>query len=77
MPEFKYEKPKGGMFLYGSFEGIDSFALVQNCIEKKVVYVPGNQFYIDKVPNGEIRFNYTHSTFEQIEKCIQLIKSCL
>ena len=31
----------------------------------------------DKVPNGEIRFNYTHSTFEQIEKGIQLIKSCL
>jgi 2-aminoadipate transaminase len=65
------------MFLYGSFEGIDSFALVQKCIEQKVVYVPGNQFYIDKVPNGEIRFNYTHSTFEQIEKGIKLIKSCL
>jgi 2-aminoadipate transaminase len=26
LPEFKYEKPKGGMFLYGSFEGIDTFA---------------------------------------------------
>lgn len=77
LPQFKYEKPKGGMFLYGSFEGIDSFALVQKCIEQKVVYVPGNQFYIDKVPNGEIRFNYTHSTFEQIEKGIKLIKSCL
>ena len=77
LPEFKYEKPKGGMFLYGSFEGIDSFALVQKCIKQKVVYVPGNQFYIDKIPNGEIRFNYTHSTFEQIEKGIKLIKSCL
>ena len=77
LPEFKYEKPKGGMFLYGSFEGVDSFALVQKCIEKKVVYVPGNQFYIDKVPNGEIRFNYTHCSFEQIEEGIKLIKSCL
>jgi 2-aminoadipate transaminase len=77
LPEFKYEKPKGGMFLYGSFEGIDSFALVQKCIEKKVVYVPGNQFYIDKIPNGEIRFNYTHSNFEQIKQGIKLIKSCL
>ena len=77
LPEFKYEKPKGGMFLYGKFEGVDSFALVQKCIEQKVVYVPGNQFYIDKVPKGEIRFNYTHSTFEQIEKGIKLIKNCL
>ena len=77
LPEFKYEKPKGGMFLYGGFEGVDSFALVQKCLAKKVVFVPGNQFYIDKIPNGEIRFNYTHSTFEQIEQGIKLIKSCL
>ena len=77
LPEFKYQKPKGGMFLYGNLEGVDSFALVQKCIEKKVVYVPGNQFYIDKIPNGEIRFNYTHSSFGQIEEGIKLIKSCL
>ena len=77
LPEFKYEKPKCGMFLYGSFEGVDSFALVQKCIEKKVVYVPRNQFYIDKVPNGEIRFNYTHCSFEQIEEGIKLIKECI
>lgn len=77
LPEFKYEKPKGGMFLYGNLEGIDSFALVQKCIEKKVVFVPGNQFYIDKIPNGEIRFNYTHCSFEQIEEGIKLIKECI
>ena len=47
-PEFKYEKLKGGMFLYGSLKKIDSFALVQKCIEKKVVFVPGNQFYMNK-----------------------------
>ncbi len=56
---------------------INSFELVQKCLEKKVVFVPGNQFYIDKVPNSEIRFNYSHSTFEQIEKGIKLIRSCL
>ena len=79
MPEFKHQTPKGGMFLYGGFEDkkIDTFALVQECLKKKVVYVPGNQFYIDKIPNGEIRFNYTHSSFEQIEKGLKLIKSCL
>lgn len=77
LPQFKYEKPKGGMFLYGNLEGIDSFALVQKCIEKKVVFVPGNQFYIDKIPNGEIRFNYTHCSFEQIEEGIKLIKECI
>lgn len=78
IPEFKHQKPKGGMFLYGSFKDkIDTFALIEKCLKKKVVYVPGNQFYIDKIPNSEIRFNYTHSSFEQIEKGIKLIKSCL
>lgn len=78
MPEFKHEVPKGGMFLYGGFDSkIDTFALVQECLKKKVVYVPANQFFIDKIPNSEIRFNYTHSSFEDIEKGIKLIKSCL
>jgi 2-aminoadipate transaminase len=75
LPEFKHQTPKGGMFLYGSLgDEIDTFKLVYECLKKKVVYVPGNQFYIDKVPNGEIRFNYTHATTEQIQKGIKLIR---
>ena len=66
------------MFLYGKFE-MELIVLhcSKKCLKKKVVYVPGNQFYIDKIPNGEIRFNYTHSTFEQIEKRYKTNKSCL
>jgi 2-aminoadipate transaminase len=77
LPNFIYEKPKGGMFIYGRFENIDTFNLVQKCIKEKVVFVPGNQFYIDKKPNGEIRFNFTHSSFKEIEKGIKLIKNCI
>lgn len=73
LPKFKYEKPKGGMFIYGKFEEIDTFELVQESLKQKVVFVPGNQFYIDKKPNGEIRFNFTHSSFEEIEKGIKTI----
>lgn len=78
MPEFKHQKPKGGMFLYGTFKDkIDTFALVEKCLEKKVVFVPGNQFYIEKIPNNEIRFNFSHCSFEDIKKGIQLIKDSL
>ncbi|MGB5791769.1 PLP-dependent aminotransferase family protein [Poseidonibacter sp.] len=77
LPSFKYKKPKGGMFIYGGFENIDSFELVQKCIKQKVVFVPGNQFYINKQTNGEIRFNFTHSSFEDIKKGIKLIAKCL
>lgn len=77
LPEFKFTKPQGGMFIYGNLEGIDSFALVQKCIQNKVVYVPGSEFYIEKRVNGEIRFNYSHSNFEAITKGIGLIKNSL
>ena len=77
LPTFKYKKPKGGMFIYGEFKDIDSFELVQKCIKQKVVFVPGNQFYINKEVNGEIRFNFTHSSFEDIKKGIKLIAACL
>ncbi len=77
LPTFKYKKPKGGMFIYGEFKNIDSFKLVQKCIKEKVVFVPGNQFYINKEANGQIRFNFTHSSFQEIKKGIKLIAKCL
>lgn len=78
LPDFSYSKPKGGMFIYGALDGIDTFELVYKCIKNGVVFVPGNQFYQDKEKNKtEIRFNFSHSNFEQIEKGIKLINKSL
>jgi len=66
LPVFEFEKPKGGMFIYGSLKGFDTFKLVCTCMEKKVVYVPANQFFLDGRVSDEIRFNYTYSTKEQV-----------
>lgn len=74
LPQFHFTKPKGGMFIYGSLEGVDdTYALVQKCIKNKVVYVPGSEFYIKQEKNNEIRFNYSHSNFNQILQGIKLI----
>ena len=74
LPQFHFSKPKGGMFIYGSLEGIDdTYALVQKCIKKSVVYVPGSEFYIDSKRNNQIRFNYSHSSFEKIKEGIKRI----
>ena len=68
LPEFNFEKPKGGMFVFGSLEGFDTFNLVHEYMKHKVVYVPANQFYLDGRISDEIRFNYTYSTKEQVSE---------
>ena len=76
LPAFEFETPKGGMFIYGSLKGIDSFALVQKCIKEKVVYVPANQFFLDKRESDAIRFNFTHSSQEEVFEGLQRIATC-
>ena len=72
LPNFEYKQPKGGMFIYGRFRGVDSRALVQKCLEKGVVFVPGIEF---GGANDEIRFNFTHSGFEEITEGLKRIKA--
>ncbi len=74
LPSFEYLHPKGGMFIYGRFEGVDTTHLVQKCLKKGVVFVPGIEFG-GKV--DEIRFNFTHSSFSQIYEGLERIKQCL
>ena len=74
LPSFKYTQPKGGMFIYGRFRGVDTRALVQQCLAKGVVFVPGAEF---GGASDEIRFNFTHSSFEKIAEGLKRIKSVL
>ena len=73
LPSFEFEKPKGGMFIYGRIKDIDTFKLVQECIEKGVVFVPANQFYLENKQSDEIRFNFTHSSSEEVLKGLKII----
>lgn len=77
LPEFKFEKPKGGMFIYGSLSNIDTKKLVYEALKKKVVFVPGSEFYTDKPFCNEIRFNYTHSSKEEIKVGLERLKTLL
>ena len=73
LPEFLFLKPKGGMFIYGRIEGIDSYELVQECMKEKVVFVPANQFYLEDETSNEIRFNFTHSSTDEVEKGLRKV----
>lgn len=77
LPQFEFEIPKGGMFIYGSLKGYDTYKLVYECMKHKVVYVPANQFYLDGRGSDAIRFNYTYSTKEQIYEGVRRIAATI
>ena len=77
LPQFKFTIPKGGMFIYGSIDGVDTFKLVEKCIEEKIVFVPANQFFLDKEISDEIRFNFTHTNQEEVLKGLKRIAKIL
>lgn len=77
LPQFQFKKPKGGMFVYGKLNNIDTKKLVYEALKEKVVFVPGSEFYADKPFCDEIRFNYTHSSKEEIKVGLERLKTLL
>jgi DNA-binding transcriptional MocR family regulator len=74
IPEFVFEEPRGGMFIYGSFpRGTDTRALAYKCLAAGAVFVPGGEFYEGAPINNEARFNFTHSSYEQMERGVDII----
>jgi len=62
------------MFIYGKLKGVDTMALVRRCLAHGVVFVPGCEFGGAK---DEIRFNFTHSSFEEIREGLERISAVL
>jgi len=74
LPAFRFSRPGGGMFLYGTLPGVDTRALVRACIPHGVLFVPGAEFGGDP---DTIRFNYTHPSPEEIDEGIRRIAEVL
>lgn len=74
LPTFNYLRPSGGMFVYGKFKGVDTRKLLSKCLKEGVIFVPGAEF---GGRDDEIRFNFTHSSFEDIEKGVKKIAKIL
>ena len=68
----KYTVPKGGMFLWVTLpDGVSALDLFPKAKEKKVVFVPGDPFYIGKKNVNAMRLNYTNADCETIEEGIR------
>ncbi len=66
--EVTYTNPKGGMFLWITLpKGIAALDLFDLAVKDKVIFVPGDPFYIDQTRVNTFRLNFSCANIETIE----------
>ncbi|MCB0197879.1 MAG: PLP-dependent aminotransferase family protein [Anaerolineae bacterium] len=67
-PEVTFIRPEGGMFLWVTLpEGVSSLKLFEEAAKLKVVFVPGQPFYVDGGGENTLRLNFSNSDEAKIE----------
>ncbi|WP_019155754.1 aminotransferase-like domain-containing protein [Robertmurraya massiliosenegalensis] len=75
---FKWEEPKGGMFMWiEGDENLDATNLLAEAVKKGVAYVPGTPFYVNEPKLNTFRLNFSHSTPENIKLGMDRLVSVL
>jgi 2-aminoadipate transaminase len=71
LPALRFIRPNGGMFLYGSLPNVNAHSLLESSLIHGVIFVPGVEF---GGRADELRLNFTHSDFGEIEEGIKRIQ---
>jgi 2-aminoadipate transaminase len=67
-PGFTWTHPQGGMFLWVTCpEGVDTCELMLEALKRKVLFVPGRDFFADASGQRFMRLNFSNATPEQIK----------
>lgn len=70
--DIKYTVPQGGMFLWVTLpEGVSAVKMFPKALENKVVYVPGDPFYVGMHDVNAMRLNYTNADSKTIDEGIK------
>ncbi len=71
-PEVTYTQPEGGMFLWAELpHGMVAADLFELAVEDKVVFVPGDPFYVRGKGHNTLRLNFSCSDVDTIEVGIE------
>jgi 2-aminoadipate transaminase len=75
LPQAKFIQPKGGMFLWIVLpEAIDASVFLQETMKEKVIFVPGNYFFLDKQKGrNTIRLNFSNPSREEMINGIRIM----
>ncbi|MDF3821105.1 PLP-dependent aminotransferase family protein [Leptospira sp. 96542] len=60
IPQANFSVPKGGMFLWVSFEGLNAQELFEKAMQYGVCLVPGSEFFWDYKKVNQFRMNFTY-----------------
>ncbi len=77
-PEVKCTHPQGGMFLWASLPyGISSRKLLDLARRQKVIFVPGDSFYINREEVSDMRLNFSCADPETIRTGIRRLAGAI
>ncbi len=66
---YTWTHPEGGMFLWVTCpEGSDTVPLMEKALQRKVLFVPGRDFFPDGSGHRYLRLNFSNSSPERIEE---------
>jgi 2-aminoadipate transaminase len=73
-----WTRPAGGMFLLVTLpEGADAEALLPAALDRRVAFVPGEEFHLIGCGKNTLRLNFSHSAPELIEEGIRRLSEVL
>lgn len=73
-----YTIPGGGLFIWCDAPGVDTLKLSKECVEKKVLIVPGNNFAADmSKPNSGFRLNFSTMPDDKIVEGVKRLGEVL
>lgn len=64
---------EGGLHIFIGLKGVNARKVLDECYNKKVIFMPGDLFYVDKDGKNTIRLGFSRLSFENIEKGIKTI----
>lgn len=74
----KFTRPEGGLFSWVELpDGVSARPILEECLERKVAFVPGGSFYPNGNRENTFRLNYSNMSEERIEKGMQIIGEVL
>lgn len=76
--DIRWTRPEGGMFLLATLpESVRSSVLLKHALQRKVAFVPGDDFYVDFTGCNTLRLNFTNSAPEKIREGIRRLAPLL
>ncbi len=75
--ELTFNRPRGGMFLWGALPGRNAGDVAKVAIERGVAFVPGAAFYPVDPDRSTLRLSYATSSLAQVEEGVRKLAGAI